>query len=272
VDVEHRGDVGGARTRTTLDSARTFSRVIVFDKRGTELSDRVALNEPASLEMRMDDVRTVMDGAGSERAVVFGISEGGPMSMLFAATYPERTLALAIFGSHWCWAPSGPEGWKAQEDELDKIERLWGTEEYARDPPREWAAPSVADDERAVRSLASYLRRARRQRSSAIAPGASSWMRTTHSWERSSRGSAGGRSTRRKLARLPGERLKMGEGRDDVIVPAGREATLRTSTSPPARRVERRLYSSGHSGKPGTDPITELYEGDEASWKETASP
>src|SRR4029079_3958305 len=69
----------------------TFSRVILFDKRGTGLSDRVPISQLPTLEERMDDVRAVMDAAGSTRAVICGVSEGGPMSTLFAATYPDMT-------------------------------------------------------------------------------------------------------------------------------------------------------------------------------------
>ena len=76
----------------------SFCRVIVFDKRGTGLSDR-GVSVP-TLEERMDDVRAVMDAVGSERAAVFGVSEGGAMSMLFAATYPERTQALVLCGTY----------------------------------------------------------------------------------------------------------------------------------------------------------------------------
>ena len=75
----------------------SFSRLILFDKRGTGLSDKL-VNLP-TLEQRMDDVRAVMDAVGSERAALFGVSEGGPMSALFAATYPERTAALIMYGS-----------------------------------------------------------------------------------------------------------------------------------------------------------------------------
>jgi pimeloyl-ACP methyl ester carboxylesterase len=75
----------------------SFSRLILLDRRGTGLSDRVA--DLPTLEQRMDDVRAVMDAAGSERAAVFGISEGGPMCLTFAATYPERTSALLVYGS-----------------------------------------------------------------------------------------------------------------------------------------------------------------------------
>jgi class 3 adenylate cyclase len=75
----------------------TFARVISFDKRGTGLSDRTA--DVPTLEQRMDDVRTVMDAVGVDRAALWGISEGGPMSILFAATYPERTTSLVLQGS-----------------------------------------------------------------------------------------------------------------------------------------------------------------------------
>jgi pimeloyl-ACP methyl ester carboxylesterase len=77
----------------------SFSRLILFDKRGVGLSDRVPLNQLPILEERMDDVRAVMEAAGSERAALLGVSEGGAMSALFAATYPERCAALILYGS-----------------------------------------------------------------------------------------------------------------------------------------------------------------------------
>jgi len=101
-----------------------FSRLILFDKRGTGLSDRVT--GAPDLEVRMDDVRAVMDAAGSERAAVFGMSEGGAMSMLFAATYPERTRALMLYGTyaHYpTWVLSG----ERLQNFIDVIERGWGT-------------------------------------------------------------------------------------------------------------------------------------------------
>lgn len=104
----------------------SFCRVITFDKRGTGLSDRAA--GIASLEERMDDVRAVMDAAGSPRAVLFGISEGGPMSILFAATYPGRTQALILYGS---FAQDPLAGRQVLSDEqldarLAEVERNWG--------------------------------------------------------------------------------------------------------------------------------------------------
>jgi pimeloyl-ACP methyl ester carboxylesterase len=88
----------------------SFSRLIFFDKRGQGLSDR--LGRPPTLEESMDDVRAVMDATGSERAAVFGVSEGGPMSALFAATYPERTSSLVLYGTfaRMMKAPDYPEG------------------------------------------------------------------------------------------------------------------------------------------------------------------
>ena len=80
-------------------------RVLIFDKRGTGLSDR-SLGY-GSLEERSDDIRAVMDAAGSQRAVIYGISEAGPMALLFAATYPERAQALVLYGT-WARASQAP--------------------------------------------------------------------------------------------------------------------------------------------------------------------
>ena len=87
-----------------------MGRLILFDKRGTGLSDRVSPERLPDLETRMDDVRAVLDAVGSERAVLLGISEGGPMSTLFAATHPQRTLALVLMGTfpRQMWAPDYP--------------------------------------------------------------------------------------------------------------------------------------------------------------------
>ena len=108
----------------------SFSRLILFDKRGTGLSDRVPIKELPTLEQRMDDVRAVMDAAGSDRAALFGVSEGGPMCALFAATYPERTSAMVLYGSYakrlrdpnYPWAPTREE----RDSWYDLLERGWG--------------------------------------------------------------------------------------------------------------------------------------------------
>jgi len=116
-----------ARFLTRLAS---FSRLIVFDKRGTGLSDRVDEHRLPTLEERMDDVRAVMDAAGSKKAALLGISEGGPMCVLFAATYPERTAALMTFGSYARTLAAEGYPWgrspDAQEALYDQIRTGWG--------------------------------------------------------------------------------------------------------------------------------------------------
>src|SRR5437867_3020037 len=91
---------GRAEVAAFYERLTSFSRLILFDKRGMGLSDPIPVTNPPTLEQRMDDVRAVLDAAGSERAALFGVSEGGPMSLLFAATYPERTSALILYGSY----------------------------------------------------------------------------------------------------------------------------------------------------------------------------
>src|SRR5215217_3544708 len=114
-----------------LERLGSFARLIRFDKRGTGLSDRtVGLPD---FETRMDDVRAVMDAAGSERADLFGYSEGGPLAVLFAATYPQRVRALALYGTYakrsepdddylWCETAEERAGYAAA------VEREWGIE------------------------------------------------------------------------------------------------------------------------------------------------
>ncbi|HSW27346.1 MAG TPA: adenylate/guanylate cyclase domain-containing protein [Burkholderiaceae bacterium] len=137
----------------------SFSRLIVFDKRGTGLSDRVPNDKLPTLEERMDDLRAVMDAVGSERPALFGASEGGNLCALFAATHPERTAALVLFGTFakriWSpdypWAPT-PE---MRQQEYELIEREWGN---LMDLSR--YVPSKIGEEAFVRRLATYLRRA----------------------------------------------------------------------------------------------------------------
>jgi class 3 adenylate cyclase len=103
----------------------SFSRLIMFDKRGTGLSDRV---DVASLDERMDDVRAVMDAAGSDRAVVFGSSESGALAILFSVTYPERVSALVLYGAYprMSWAPDYPDGLEVSEEFFREFEDEWG--------------------------------------------------------------------------------------------------------------------------------------------------
>jgi class 3 adenylate cyclase len=113
-----------------LSRIASFARLIMFDKRGTGLSDRVPEDRLPNLEQRMDDVRAVMDAAGSERAALFGISEAGPMCVLFAATYPERTTSITIYGSY-AHAGGAPEyEWtrskESRADFIRAIEERWG--------------------------------------------------------------------------------------------------------------------------------------------------
>lgn len=134
----------------------SFSRLILFDKRGTGLSDRTV--DTPTLEQRMDDVRAVMDATGSTRAAVMGISEGGVMSALFAATYPERTSALILYGTYArrIWAPDYP--WaptpEVRQKYFDAIERDWGKAGLELDT----YAPKMARDERFRRWWDRYRR------------------------------------------------------------------------------------------------------------------
>src|SRR5437899_240610 len=124
----------------------SFSRLILFDKRGTGLSDPVA--EAPTLEQRIDDVRAVMEAAGSERAAFFGISEGGPMSVLFAAAHPDRVTALVLYGAmgRTTEAPDYPWASPAQalrESAAEFIAPYWGQEPEGM---VELFAPSFAND------------------------------------------------------------------------------------------------------------------------------
>ncbi len=119
------------RAAHLLERLSSFARLIRFDKRGTGLSDRPG--GLPDLETRMDDVRAVMDAVGSERAALIGVSEGGPMAALFAATYPERTSGLVLYGSYAKrQEPDDDYPWAATRDErieyAAEVERTWGGE------------------------------------------------------------------------------------------------------------------------------------------------
>ena len=123
-----------------LKRLTAFARVIIFDKRGQGLSDRVVAEQ--TLEERIDDVRAVMDAAGSRSATIYGWSEGGPMSIMFAATYPERVTALILYGT---FASVKDKPWSLSREEneagLAEIEKHWGEAVLLRT-----YAPSAAND------------------------------------------------------------------------------------------------------------------------------
>lgn len=144
--------------RRFLERLASFSRLILFDKRGTGLSDPVPEDQLPTLEQRMDDVRAVMDAVGVQRAAIFGWSEGVPMSALFAATYPERVSHLVLYGGYarrirtqeYPWAPT----WEERQKFFDAIAQGWGGV-----VDLDTLAPSVANDEPFKQWWATYLRR-----------------------------------------------------------------------------------------------------------------
>jgi pimeloyl-ACP methyl ester carboxylesterase/DNA-binding winged helix-turn-helix (wHTH) protein len=140
-----------------LERLSSFSRLILFDKRGTGLSDRVPITELPTLEQRMEDVHAVMDAVDSKRAVLIGVSEGGPMCSLFAATYPERTAGLVMIGTYakrirdddYPWAPSAEQ----RSAFIDVVKTDWG-----KPVGIEERAPSMANDQEFREWWATYLR------------------------------------------------------------------------------------------------------------------
>jgi class 3 adenylate cyclase len=142
-----------------LERLASFSRLILFDKRGTGLSDRVSTSELPTLEQRMDDVRVVMDAADSQRAALFGASEGGVMCALFGATYPERTAALVLYGSYAKGTATSdyPHGLAEQEVIDEFIEALTELWDDAGGLLSIWA-PSASDDPVAQAAFGRYLR------------------------------------------------------------------------------------------------------------------
>jgi len=135
----------------------SFSRLIFVDKRGTGMSDPLPQHRPPTLEERMDDVRAVMDAVGSERATLLGVSEGGPMNILFAASHPQRTSSLILYGT-FARVVNG-DGYdigidaSIAERNLDLIGQVWGEGYLAK-----FVGPSLADDPAMVQATARYER------------------------------------------------------------------------------------------------------------------
>jgi pimeloyl-ACP methyl ester carboxylesterase len=139
----------------------SFARVVVFDRRGTGLSDRIDETNLPTLEARMDDIRSVMDAAEVARAALFGSEDGAHLCAMFAAAYPSRVFACVLHGTGarglrapdypWAWS------WEQWDEWLDAVDRQWGTQAMA-DRLAADAYPSHAADVSFRRELASFLR------------------------------------------------------------------------------------------------------------------
>jgi DNA-binding SARP family transcriptional activator/pimeloyl-ACP methyl ester carboxylesterase len=140
----------------------SMGRLILFDKRGTGLSDRVSPERLPDLETRMDDVRAVLDAVGSERAVLLGLSEGGAMSTLFAATHPERTAALILMGTFPREMQDTDYRWGVTEENLQRRLSLLDEDDWASAATRDWlgrVAPAILRDPETLAWYTSYVRR-----------------------------------------------------------------------------------------------------------------
>jgi class 3 adenylate cyclase len=149
-----------------LHRLASFSRLILFDRRGTGVSDPVPFDHLPTWEQWADDMRVVFDAVGSERAAIMAWLDGGPMAMLFAATYPERTAALVLAhtAARYVRAEDYPHGFAPEvaEQLLHMVEELWGTEGFVS-----IAAPSRSQDEGFRQRYGRYLRAAARPREAA---------------------------------------------------------------------------------------------------------
>jgi pimeloyl-ACP methyl ester carboxylesterase len=151
-------DLEEPRFARLIDTLAVRWRVILFDKRGSGLSDR---DNTPDMEKRADDLRAVLDAVDSEAAILLGVAEGAALAMFFAATFPQRVVALVAFDG-WAriaWAPDYPGGMthEAYLADTENIATRWGTVEMARD----WARaemPDFADDESYVRWMAKAIR------------------------------------------------------------------------------------------------------------------
>lgn len=141
-----------------LSRLASFSRLIIFDKRGTGMSDRVPETELPTLEQRMDDVRAVMDAAGSKRAALFGISEGGTLAVLFAATYPDRCTALVLFGSWATWVRDDTYPWAPTLKQHERAMEMLRVNDPSEPFNLEGFAPSKVGDPEFRSRLARYGR------------------------------------------------------------------------------------------------------------------
>jgi class 3 adenylate cyclase len=147
--------------RGFLQKIGSIGRLIYFDPRGMGLSDRIGSGQLPTLESQMGDVLSVMDAVGSNRAALLGFDASGPLAILFAATYPERTVALVVYGSEpWSDAtPDYPGGWTVEQWDayLEELEHRWGQQDYVREFMKTMA-PSLILDEQALQTYTSMFR------------------------------------------------------------------------------------------------------------------
>jgi pimeloyl-ACP methyl ester carboxylesterase len=139
----------------------TRGRLVLFDRRGTGLSDGVSEETPPTLEARMDDIRAAMDAVGVDRAVLCGTEDGAAQCFLFAATYPERTAAIITFGaaSRGLWTPESPWLWNEGEwgAWLETVEDGWGSSAFTTELTM-WVSPARAGDTAFERSYSRMMR------------------------------------------------------------------------------------------------------------------
>jgi pimeloyl-ACP methyl ester carboxylesterase len=186
----------------------SFCRVILFDKRGTGMSDRGS--QIFTLEQRMHDVQAILDKVDCKQASLFGVSEGGPMALLYAATYPQRTSAMVLYGAYAkrSWAHDYPFGWNDEQWQraLNDIEQHWGTSEALTISMR---APGAGEEyaERAASYFRASASPGRRRRDHANEPrnrctACASRHASTNSYRASNRRPCN-RRTARPLSRAP---------------------------------------------------------------------
>ena len=139
----------------------SFSRLVVVDRRGTGLSDRMSADDQPSLEVQMDDLLHVLDAVGSERAALFGVGIGAMLCAMFAATFPQRTASCVLYGSAACGIQTPDYPWQRDEaawhEYLLELRERWGTREYA-DWMLRWLAPRIAEDPAAREWWARFMR------------------------------------------------------------------------------------------------------------------
>jgi pimeloyl-ACP methyl ester carboxylesterase len=240
------------RRRAMFERLASFSRLIMFDKRGTGLSDPVP--RTATLEERMDDIRAVLDAVGSGRVALVGLGDGAPVCALFAATYPDRLFALALYSFVASWVRRPDYPWGASEQEIlafaDVTEKIWGSRDWA-ESVRPGLAPSATEEEfrEFVRPLrlsvspsgaAEMLRLQTQMDVRAVLPSI-----RTPTLVLSGEDNSDIEETRDATRRIPGARLVLTPGADHIPVFAAADAFAREVQSFTAQAWEEREWEQG---------------------------